>query len=54
MTFCCENPYQTICKNKDLSVLKSLIDLAGAARQGGNTLAWFAGCAVNRFWQRDW
>jgi len=29
MTFCCENPYQTICKNKDLSVLKSLIDLAG-------------------------
>jgi uncharacterized surface protein with fasciclin (FAS1) repeats len=29
MTFCCENPYQTISKNKDLSVLKSLIDLAG-------------------------
>ena len=29
MTFCCDNPYQTICKNKDLSVLKSLIDLAG-------------------------
>jgi uncharacterized surface protein with fasciclin (FAS1) repeats len=29
MTFCSENPYQTISKNKDLSVLKSLIDLAG-------------------------
>ena len=29
MTFCCDNPYQTISKNKDLSVLKSLIDLAG-------------------------
>ena len=29
MTFCCDNPYQTICKNKDLSVFKSLIDLAG-------------------------
>ncbi len=29
MTFCSDNPYQTICKNKDLSVLKSLIDLAG-------------------------
>jgi uncharacterized surface protein with fasciclin (FAS1) repeats len=29
MTFCCDNPYQTISKNKDLSIFKSLIDLAG-------------------------
>lgn len=28
MTFCCNNVYQVLCKNPDLSVLKSLVDLA--------------------------
>lgn len=29
MTFCCDNVYQVLCKSKDLSTLKSLVDLAG-------------------------
>lgn len=29
MTFCCNNVYEVLCKNPDLSVLKSLVDLAG-------------------------
>lgn len=44
MTFCCDNPYQTISKNKDLSVLKSLIDLAGlkSAVEGLKNSTFFA------------
>ena len=29
MTYCCENVYQVLCSSKDLSILKSLVDLAG-------------------------
>ena len=29
MTFCCNNVYEVLCKSKDLSTLKSLVDLAG-------------------------
>ena len=36
MTFCCDNVYQVLCKSKDLSTLKSLVDLAGLQCQVKN------------------